>query len=123
MIRVPNFLLRRLYVKYSLRNTPQGFEFTLKNALGSGYARGMLPITVDDEEVPIGRCFFHTDGRTVPFVEVSPDNPFTLAMNRSITVAVHSDAPLSEEAHKIGMGFEVRGLGPLRFDFTDVPTK
>ena len=37
MITVPAFLLRRLYVKGSLRNTAAGFEFEIKNGLGSGY--------------------------------------------------------------------------------------
>ena len=38
MISVPAFLLRRLYVKGSLRNAAGGFEFQMKNGLGSGYA-------------------------------------------------------------------------------------
>ena len=38
MVTVPAFLLRRLYVKKSLRNTEDGFEFELRNRLGSGYA-------------------------------------------------------------------------------------
>ena len=123
MMRVPGFLLRRLYVKGSVRNTPHGFQFNLKNSLGSGYTHRMLPITVDDEEVPIERCSLRIDGDEGPFAQVSKENPFTLAMNRSITVVVQNAAPLSQEPHKIGMGFEVRGLGTLRFDFTDVPAQ
>ena len=38
MVSVPGFLLRRLYVKESLKNTDTGFEFLLRNRLGSGYA-------------------------------------------------------------------------------------
>ena len=122
MMRVPGFLLRRLYVKGSLRNAAHGFEFDLKNSLGSGYAHRMLPITVDDEEVPIERCSFRIDGDERSFAQVSKENPFTLAMNRAITV-VQDGVPLSQGPHKIGMGFEVRGLGTLRFDFTDVPAE
>ena len=36
MVSVPGFLLRRLYVKKSLRNTAAGFEFQIKNGLGCG---------------------------------------------------------------------------------------
>ena len=123
MIRVPEFLLRRLYVKGSLANSPDGFSFELRNSLGSGYARKMTPLSVDDEQVPLQRCSFSIDEKEVPFSEVSPENPFTLAMNRSITVNVRGGSPLSEEAHRIGMGFDVMGLGTMRFHFTDVPSE
>jgi len=123
MMRVPEFLLRRLYVKGSLENTPDGFKYALKNSLGSGYARKMLPITIDGEEVPLESCSFSIDEKEVIFTEVSEENPFTLAMNRAITINVRNGAPLSQEAHKIGVGFEVMGFGALRFHFTDVPTK
>ena len=55
MVSVPGFLLRRLYVKGSLRNATGGFEFQIKNTLGSGYARGMLPVSVDGRELPSTR--------------------------------------------------------------------
>ena len=35
-MKVPAFLLKRLYVKGSLCNTDNGFEFRLRNNLGSG---------------------------------------------------------------------------------------
>ena len=53
MVTVPAFLLRRLYVKSSLKSVPGGFEFQLRNRLGSGYAHKMWPLTLDGEEVPI----------------------------------------------------------------------
>lgn len=122
-MQVPEFLLRRLYVKGSLANTPKGFTFELKNSLGSGYARKMLPITIDGEEVPMESCSFSVDEKEVSFDKVSPENPFTLAMNRVITITVRNGEALSQEAHKIGLGFEVMGFGALRFHFTDVPAK
>lgn len=120
MMRVPEFLLRRLYVKGSLKNTSDGFEFELRNSLGSGYARKMLPVTVDGAEIPLGSCFFKIDGIEVPFEDVSVEKPFTLAMNRTIVINVRSGSRLSTGARKIGMGFEVAGLGALRFHFIDV---
>lgn len=120
MISVPGFLLRRLYVKGSLRNTPRGFQFQLKNSLGSGYAKKLMPLQVDGKELPLDSCFFTVDGKEFAFTAVSEETPFTLALNRTTTVDVAGE-PLSKEPHKIVMGFEVRGLGTLRFDFTDSP--
>lgn len=119
MVTVPGFLLRRLYVKGSLRNSEAGFQFELLNKLGSGYARKMLPLTVDGAEVPLDRCTFSSvDGNCFLFSEVSPESPFTLAMNKSTVIAV-KHARLSPGVHKVGMAFQVAGLGTLRFDFND----
>jgi len=51
MISVPSFLLKRLYVKGSLRNNEQGFQFEMKNTPGSGYGN----------EVPKDSSYFILD--------------------------------------------------------------
>ena len=43
-MKVPGFILRRLYLKGSLRNMPGGFQFQLQNNLGSGQARKLMPL-------------------------------------------------------------------------------
>lgn len=118
MVSVPGFLLRRLYVKGSLRATGEGMAFDLKNSLGSGFARSMRPLTLDGEDIPMENSTFAVDGKSVAFSEVTREMPFTLAMNRTTTIAV-SGVSLSPGAHTISMAFEVQGLGVLRFDFTD----
>lgn len=119
MVTVPAFLLRRLYVKDSLKNTEDGFEFELINRLGSGYAHKLWPLTVDGQEVPLGDSYFRLDGETTGFDEVTKNRTFTLAMNRTITIKVNG-TNLESGPRKIGMGFDVPGLGTLRFDFTDI---
>ena len=119
MVTVPSFLLKRLYVKESLRNTADGFEFQLRNRLGSGYAHRLWPLTVDGTELPLESSFFELDGASTPFSAVSTERTFTLAMNRAITIRAEGQR-LEAGARKIGMGFDVPGLGTLRFDFTDV---
>ncbi len=121
MMKVPTFLLRRLYVKGSLRNTPDGFQFEMKNSLGSGYAKKLLPLNLDGADLPLEACTFQVDGSTTGFHEVSEEKPFTLAMNRAVVIGIKGPQ-LAQQAHKLSMGFEVRGLGVLRFDFSDVPT-
>jgi len=121
MVSVPSFILRRLYVKGSLRGTSNGMEFHLLNKLGSGYARRILPIIVDGKEIPLARCEFQVDELSVPFQEVSQDKPFTIAINKT-TKVVAEGIKLTSKPHKISMGFEVAGLGVLKFDFTDTPS-
>ena len=118
MVTVPGFILRRLYVKQSLRNNERGFEFQLMNRLGSGYAHRLLPLTVDGLEMPAETSSFVLGDFETSFVDVSKENTFTLTMNKSITVRVDGTT-LEPGPRKIGMGFEVPGLGMLKFDFTD----
>ncbi|MEE9285010.1 MAG: DUF6379 domain-containing protein [Dehalococcoidia bacterium] len=121
-MKVPAFLLRRLFVKGSLQNTPGGFEFKLKNSLGSGYANGMLPLMVDGEEIPAETSTFSVDGKTLVFPEVTRESPATLAMNKEVTIAVQG-RKLAPGPHKVNMGFIVTGLGELRFDLVDSVTE
>ncbi len=115
---VPAFILRRLYVKGSLRNTDSGWAFTLKNSLGSGYAKGMQPLKINDRELPMTTASFHQDGEDITFDRVTENTTFGLKMNRSIDISVKGEQ-LSPGAHKVWMGFIVPGFGKIGFDFTD----
>lgn len=117
-MKVPPFLLRRLYVKGSLTATADGFTFRLENRLGSGYAKRMLPLTLDGEPLDLAASTFEIDGEETAFDAVSESVPFTLAMNKTTTIAYRGGA-VAPGPHRVGMGFEVAGLGELGFDFTD----
>ena len=118
MVSIPSFILRRLYVKGSLRNTETGFEFQILNKLGSGQARRLLPLTVDGQELVLDACAFHLDGAAVSFEKVSRENPFAMALNKATVISARG-VTLSEGSHTIGMAFEVAGFGVLQFDFVD----
>ena len=118
MVTVPGFLLRRLYVKGSLMNSPEGVQFQLKNTLGTGYARAMLPVALDETEYPLGKAFFNVDGALVSFASVNDTSRFTIPLNKVITILVKG-ASLAPGTHKMTMGFVVPGLGQLRFDVKD----
>jgi hydroxymethylglutaryl-CoA reductase (NADPH) len=120
MLSVPSFLLRKLYVKGSLQNTPQGVSFRLRNSLGSGYAEAMAPLTLDGLEMPLEDTYFFVDSEPRSFDTVSRENPFSLLLNQDTVITIENTS-LSPEPHKVGMGFKVPGLGMLRFDFVDQP--
>ena len=122
MVIVPAFLLRRLYVKQSLRNSPQGFQFELNNTLGSGFGTELFPLVLDGKELPKDGSYFIRDGDEVPFAAVSKERPFTLPVNKKITILVRG-VTLAEGPHKINFSFVAQGLGKLGFDFTDMVAK
>ena len=116
---VPAFILRRLYVKGSLQNTPAGWRFTLKNSLGSGYAHGLVPLRLDEsEEIPMDQTSFENDGVRTSFDQVNKENTFGLPMNRAIVISVIGEQ-LTRGEHRIDFACIVPGLGQIGFDFTD----
>ncbi len=118
MVTVPGFLLRRLYVKGSLSNSAEGIRFQLKNSLGSGYAKAMLPVSIDGKEQPLEDAVFLVDGVETTFSAVTESNTFTIGMNKTIDILVKG-ASLGPGGHKVGMGFVVPGLGALKFEVKD----
>ena len=119
-LKVPGFLLRRLYVRGSLRRTQNGFQLELKNTLGSGYARRLLPLQVNGVELPLDSCFFEVDGERHAFADVTPKSPFSLALNRT-SMLIGEDIMLPEDVVALTVGFEVQGIGDLSFTVKDTP--
>jgi len=107
-----------LYVKGSLHNRNDGWGFKLKNTLGSGYAKGLIPVTVDGTEIALGHSFFDNEGEETSFTAVTDENTFGLKLNRDILIYFKADQ-LKSGDRKIAMGFIVPGLGTLKFDFND----
>ncbi|MFQ5996204.1 MAG: hypothetical protein ACE5KP_01080 [Dehalococcoidales bacterium] len=119
MITVPPFLLKRLYVKGSLQNNDDGFQFELKNTLGSGYGTELLPLVLDGKELPRENSYFALDAQEIPFTAVGKDKPFTLAMNKTSKILVKG-VRLSAGPHRIGFSFVAQGLGKLGFEIADI---
>ncbi len=119
-LQVPGFLLRRLYVRGSLRRTDDGFQLELKNTLGSGYARRLLPLAVNGGVLTLDACFFEVDGERHAFTDVTPESPFSLALNRT-SVLGGTGVSLPEGVVEVTIGFEVQGLGKLSFSVKDTP--
>ena len=116
---VPAFILRRLYVKESLQNTSAGWRFTLRNSLGSGYAIGLVPVVLDnDQEIPMTETWFESDETAVSFDQISEENTFGLKMNSEIIINIAGEQ-LDAGEHNIYFGCIVPGIGNVGFDFTD----
>ncbi len=116
---VPQLLLRRLYTFGSLRNSPEGVSFSLKNRLNDVVLTrlpkvriGPLELGADDLEVELG------DGRWRPATEISPDRPHSFPL-KQVAQFRALGKKLVDGMHALEINFEVQGLGKLHIKVED----
>ena len=117
-MKVPGFIVEKVYVKGSLRNVPGGFQFQLDNKMGNGQARKVKPLTVDGVEMLPDKSFLNVGEERRPFNAVTEDAPFSMAVNQVSTIEVEG-VSLAQGARKVVMGIVLTGLGEMEFEFVD----
>ncbi|MHA1904458.1 MAG: hypothetical protein ACXADL_16205 [Candidatus Thorarchaeota archaeon] len=115
---IPVFLLRKLYVKGSLENVDDGFQFKIKNSLAPGTTTAFEPLKVNDREYGLDTTTIMSDDGEFSATEISESNTFPIKVGVEITVFVKSD-PLPEGEHKIDLSMTTKETGKLAFDFKD----
>ncbi|MGW8319239.1 MAG: hypothetical protein ACWGPS_08300 [Candidatus Promineifilaceae bacterium] len=118
MPKVPEFLLRALYVKGSLSNNDGGFEFQMKNDLGPARIIGARLLQLDRKPVPLEKCTFIHGDKRASFAEVSPQNSVLMRKGEAITVHVHG-VSLQRGRHTLGINVEVKDMGTVSFTVND----
>jgi hydroxymethylglutaryl-CoA reductase (NADPH) len=116
---VPAFLLKKLYVKGSLKNTATGFAFTIQNTLAPGTIVDLGSLQVDGvayppEKVKVGL----PDGRIVSVTEVTAQSPLRFAVGDKVTIQVE-DKPLPTGAHKLTLSPKTKEAGVLEITAED----
>jgi hypothetical protein len=118
MAKFPDFLLRALYVKGSLRNTEDGFEFQMKNDLGPVRITGARTLQIDRRPIPLEQCSFVHGEHKAGFIDVTPES--SVLMRKGEAVSVHvSGRTLKAGRRTIGIDVSVKDMGQIRFSVSD----
>lgn len=116
---LPTFLLKKLYVKGSLKNTTTGFELAIQNTLAPGNIAGLIPLKVDNVEYPLAQTkIILPDGREVSAADVSAATPMRFAMGEKVTIRVEGQ-PLSAGAHTLTISPKTKEVGILEISAQD----
>ena len=118
MAKIPEFLLRALYVKGSLINIEDGFEFKIKNELGPARVIGAQPLKIDRKPVPLNQCHFIHGKTTADFNDVSAENSVLMRKGEALTVRVQG-IKLRSGRRTLGIGIIVKDLGVVNFSISD----
>jgi hypothetical protein len=119
MAKIPDFMLRALYMKGSLKNNEEGFEFQIKNDFGPVRIIGAGPLLVDRKPVPLESCGFVHEGSEARFSDVSAEQSVLMRKGEAISVHV-SGITLKRGRRSLGINVTVKDLGQIRFSVTDL---
>lgn len=116
---VPSFLLKKLFVKGSFKNTPHGFQLSLRNTLAPGTLLGISPLQIDGRDVPLHQIQIVV-GNAAPVraSAVSSQSPSAFPINALVTFLVE-DQPLASGPHRVSVQVNTREAGELKIDAED----
>jgi beta-fructofuranosidase len=117
---VPEFLLRKLFVKGSLKRLLDGFEFQLNNTLISVSVTS-LRIAADDHPIPILKLFLKFPGRPeIPAAFISEAHPVELPLNTPLSIRAVASGELPR---RLEIEAESNEVGRLKFSIDARPKR
>lgn len=119
MSSVPVFLLKKLYVKGSLKNTAAGFELAIQNTLAPGTIMGLAPLKVDGVEFPLAQTtVLLSDGTQLSMGDVSAQSPLRFNVGDRVIIQVEGQ-PLPAGPHKLVISPKTKEAGTLAIPAED----
>lgn len=114
----PPTILTKLYVKGSLKNNDQGFQFELKNVVDSGTLIELGPITVDGTPYDAASLTVVTSREERTGDQVTRTNPLPVYLGMLLALSIKGE-PLGAGEHSINVSVLTREIGRLKFDLKD----
>lgn len=118
MPAIPAFMLKKLYLKGSLKNVADGFEFQIKNTLAPGTITALLPIEVDGKAYPAADTFISRGEEKIAASAITKEKPTSFGINTTVTMMVKG-ATLTPGSHTLVIGVVTREAGELKWDISD----
>ena len=101
MVVVPEFLIKRIYQKGSLKKLDNGASVTLKNVLGPGFISGFNYVKINDIVYEAKDVKFITNGQELLGTDVSEANPVAFRLGQSGTLIMSGQPSVVEGTNKI----------------------
>ena len=96
MVIVPDFLIKKIYQKGSLKKLDNGASFNLKNVLGPGFISGFNYVRINDVTYEAEKVKFIMNGNEYTSADVSDDHPIAFRLGQVGTLVVTGDDSVVE---------------------------
>ncbi len=110
----PSSLLAKLFLKGTLKNTPNGFEFKMKNIIDSGTLIGIGPLVVDAVTYQPSAMVIKVGENELRGDAISRTDSLPVKAFLEINIRVEG-ASLEAGAHKMTILLYTREAGRLQF--------
>ncbi len=114
----PPFILAKLYVKGTLKNTETGFEFSLKNIIDSTMLSGIGPIVVGEKSYEGASIKLAMGDKEWQGDQVNKTNLVPVKMGIPLHVMIHGE-PLPAGDVKVSVTATTSDIGKIKFDVKD----
>ena len=101
MVVVPEFLIKRIYQKGSLKKLDDGASVMLKNVLGPGFISGFKYVEINGIRYEPQEVKFITNGQELLGTEVSEANPIAFRLGQSGELVMNGKPSVVEGSNKI----------------------
>ena len=101
MVVVPEFLIRRIYKKGSLKRIENGVSLELKNVLGPGFISGFNYVRINDIVYEAKDVKFITAGKEITKDDVSEENPLAFRLGQEGTLVMTGQESVVTGVNKI----------------------
>jgi hydroxymethylglutaryl-CoA reductase (NADPH) len=115
---IPSFLLAKLYIKGSLKNTADGFEFSLKNIIDNTMLAGIGPVVVGDKSYEAAALSMTVGVKTWKGDEISRTNAVPVRMGMTLRVGVTAEK-LAPGVQRVSVSATTTDIGRIKFDISD----
>ena len=116
---VPEFLMKRVYKKGSLKQTEEGVCFELKNVLGPGFISGFDCVRINDAVFGADKVKFITQGTEIDAETVTEENPIGFRLGQEGTLILKDAKCLKDGINQIIIELMNPEAGKVKLSLTD----
>lgn len=113
LVKIPPDILKKLYVKDSLKNIEDGFQFELRNVLADATIVGPIKISIDDKDIDPGRIKLVIEENEINSKDISSEKPVIFRIKKVVKIKV-KDEKLEPGSHNIRLETATREYGNLK---------
>lgn len=122
-MKIPKALLKELYVFGSMKNSDEGFHFSLKNTLSKSVMTAVKEVKINGESLDLEKITLKVNEKTYQYSDVHEDNPITFHVGQFVDVTVKDLKLEPEKEYKLHLVFEAGKFGVLTLDLEDYLTE
>ena len=120
MVVVPEFLIKRIYQKGSLKKTDDGASVVLKNVLGPGFISGLNYEKINDVTYKTKDVTFIMKGQEFSAESVTEENPIAFRLGEEGTLIMTGQDSIVDGVNKIVIDVNNPEAGTVQVKVEDI---